>query len=467
MAKIKKIYVCQECGAQSPKWLGQCPGCGEWNTMVEEINEEKKEQSVIVSSAPAEQLMSVASAGEKRFPTDISEFDRICGGGLVAGQVLLIGGDPGIGKSTLLLQIAQALAKPGAEVLYVSGEESKAQAKMRSDRLGISNPNIWIMSETNVAAFLQEAKNRRPAVLLVDSIQVMYDGEISSAPGSVAQVRECAAELVRFAKQEMIIVIIVGHVTKSGAIAGPRVMEHLVDTVLYFEGERHNIYRILRSVKNRYGSTDEIGVFEMTGRGLVEVKNPSAIFLAQRLTKNSGSAVGTSLEGTRPILMEVQALCAKAPYGTPARKALGCDPNRLLLLLAVLEKRIGIPISATDVYVNIAGGLKIDEPGMDLALLAAVASSYFDVCVAEDTVIMGEVGLGGEVRAVSQVERRVMEAIRLGFKRCIMPAHNLKSFREKGKSEVIWNGMTLVGCADAAQAIREALPDLKSKKEKE
>ena len=464
MAKAQKVYVCQECGAKSPKWLGQCPSCEAWNTFVEEKVEESTNAPNIVISSPAQPLMSVVSAGDKRLPTEISEFDRICGGGLVAGQVLLVGGDPGIGKSTLLLQIAEALAKPGREVLYVSGEESQAQAKMRAERLNIKNPDIWIMAETNLAAFLQEAKNRKPAILLVDSIQVMYDQEIGSAPGSVAQVRECTAALVRFAKKEMITTIIVGHVTKSGAIAGPRVMEHLVDTVLYFEGERHNIYRILRSVKNRYGSTDEIGVFEMTGKGLVEVKNPSAIFLAQRLSKNSGSAVGTSLEGTRPILMEVQALCAKAPYGTPARKALGCDPNRLLLLLAVLEKRIGIPISAHDVYVNIAGGLKIDEPGMDLALLAAVASSYFDVCVADDTVLIGEVGLGGEVRAVSQIERRVMEAIRLGFKRCVMPAHNLKSFREKGRSEVEWNGMTLVGCADAAQAIRAALPSLVDKR---
>ena len=461
MPKPQKIYVCQECGTKSRKWLGQCPGCEAWNTMVEErLEEPEKNAQTVVAAAPAQPLCQVVSAGEARLPTNIGEFDRICGGGLVAGQVLLVGGDPGIGKSTLLLQIASALANPGREVLYVSGEESQAQAKLRADRLGVSNPNIWIMAETNLAAFLQEAKERRPAVLLIDSIQVMYDGEIGSAPGSVAQVRECTSELVRFAKREMITTIIVGHVTKSGAIAGPRVMEHLVDTVLYFEGERHNIYRILRSVKNRYGSTDEIGVFEMTGRGLVEVKNPSAIFLAQRLTKNSGSAVGTSLEGTRPILMEVQALCARAPYGTPARKALGCDQNRLTLLLAVLEKRLGLPLSTHDVFVNIAGGLKVDEPGMDLALLAAVVSSYFDICVAEDTVLMGEVGLGGEVRAVSQVERRVMEAQRLGFKRCIMPAHNLKSFREKGKSEVEWHGITLVGCADAAQAIRAALPNL-------
>lgn len=467
MAKPEKVFVCQECGAKARKWLGQCPACEAWNTMVEETPKEVSEHSGVVIACPAQPLNAVVSAGEKRLPTDISEFDRISGGGLVAGQVLLIGGDPGIGKSTLIMQIAQALARPGREVLYVSGEESQAQAKMRADRLGVSNPDIWIMAETNVAAFIQEARNRRPAVLLVDSIQVMYDEEVGSAPGSVAQVRECTSELVRFAKKEMITTIIVGHVTKSGAIAGPRVMEHLVDTVLYFEGERHNIYRILRSVKNRYGSTDEIGVFEMTSRGLVEVKNPSAIFLAQRLTQNSGSAVGTSLEGTRPILMEVQALCARAPYGSPARKALGCDPNRMSLLLAVMEKRLGIPLSTHDVFINIAGGLKIDEPGMDLACLAAVASSFFDICVAEDTVLMGEVGLGGEVRAVSQVERRVMEARRLGFKRCILPAHNLKSFREKGKSELEWQGLQLVGCADAAQAIRAALPNLADRRKKE
>lgn len=402
-------------------------------------------------------LMDVDAQSCVRRETGIKELDRIVGGGIVPGQVILVGGDPGIGKSTILLQAAQDFAREDACVLYVSGEESVAQTKLRSRRLRVDNPHIFVLAATDVRAILDEAARKKPALLLIDSIQVMFDDQLSSAPGSVTQVRECAAELVRFAKKNHVAVVLVGHVTKSGSIAGPRVVEHLVDTVLYFEGARHNVYRILRAVKNRFGSTDEIGVFEMTGHGLVEVPNPSAIFLAQRQKQRSGSVVGSALEGTRPLLLEVQALVATSPFGTPARRAVGVDVNRVTMLLAVLEKRVGVHMHTQDVFVNLAGGVRVTEPGLDLACVIAVASSFYDRAVGDDTVVMGEVGLGGEVRAISQIERRVMEAKRLGFKTCILPAHNLKTFREKGKSRLTWEGVELIGCKDVSEALRTAL----------
>jgi DNA repair protein RadA/Sms len=459
MAKTKRQFVCQECGNVSVRWEGKCSSCGKWNTYVEEsvtaaagtLSEPVYTESV--------SLVTVPPASGDSLHTAIAEFDRIVGGGLVAGQVILIGGDPGIGKSTILLQVANRIASEKNPVLYASGEESAAQARLRSQRLQVDNMHILVMAETNIRAILKEAEQKHASVLLIDSIQVMYNDELTSAPGSVSQVRECAAELVRFAKKEHVCVILVGHVTKTGSIAGPRVVEHLVDTVLYFEGERHNIYRILRAVKNRYGSTDEIGVFEMTGHGLVEVPNPSAIFLAQRQKQRSGSAVGSALEGTRPILLEVQSLVATSPFGTPSRKTVGVDVNRITMLLAVLEKRIGIHLNTQDVFVNLAGGVKINEPGLDLACVAAIASSFYDRPVDDNTVIMGEVGLGGEVRAVSQIERRVMEARRLGFNRCILPAHNLKTFREKGTAHLSWQGVDLVGCEDVATALQAVIGD--------
>lgn len=393
----------------------------------------------------------------ERRMSKIGEFDRITGGGLVPGQVVLVGGDPGIGKSTILLQAAQALAAPDAPVLYVSGEESAAQTRLRAQRLGVTNPDILVLADTNLASILDEAGTRQPAVMVIDSIQVMFDEEIPSAPGSVTQVRECAAELVRLAKTTGMIVMLVGHVTKAGAIAGPRVVEHLVDTVLYFEGDRHNVYRILRAVKNRFGSTDEIGVFEMTGHGLIEVPNPSAIFLAQRQTQKSGSAVGSALEGTRPLLLEVQALVSTTPFGMPVRRSIGFDANRLTMLLAVLEKRAGLRLNTQDVFVNLAGGVRVTEPGLDLTCIAAIASSFYDRAVAEGTVTIGEVGLGGEIRAVSQIERRVMEAKRLGFAKCVIPAHNLKTFREKGTAHIVWQGVELIGCKDVAAALQHAV----------
>jgi len=458
MAKEKMEYICQECGYRSLKWVGQCPACKTWNSLVAEVVE-RKPRGAVKAGAGLEvmALADVAAGSGVRRTTGIEEFDRIVGGGIVAGQVLLIGGDPGIGKSTILLQVAQRLAKEDARVLYVSGEESLAQTKLRAQRLHVDTPHVLAAAATDMRGILEQAAQVRPAVLMIDSIQVMYDEEISSAPGSVTQVRECAAKLARFAKEEHVAVMMVGHVTKTGAIAGPRVVEHLVDTVLYFEGERHNVYRILRAVKNRFGSTDEIGVFEMTGHGLIEVPNPSALFLAQRQHQRSGSAVGAALEGTRPLLLEVQALVASTPFGMPARKSVGMDVNRLAMLLAVIEKRVGIRMSTQDVFVNLAGGMKVSEPGLDLACAAAIVSSFYDRAVADDTVLMGEIGLGGEVRAVSQIERRVMEAKRLGFKSCILPAHNLKTFREKGKTQVMWQGVRLIGCEDVQSALQVAL----------
>jgi len=457
LAKIKRQYVCQECGNVSARWEGKCSACNKWNTYVEEAVAPLSGAAHDPVYTAAVSLVDIVPASENAVKTDIAEFDRIVGGGLVAGQVILIGGDPGIGKSTILLQVANCIASAKTTVLYASGEESAAQARLRSQRLQVDNEQILVMAETNIRAIMKEASDKHASVLLIDSIQVMYNAELSSAPGSVSQVRECAAELVRFAKKENITVILVGHVTKTGAIAGPRVVEHLVDTVLYFEGERHNVYRILRAVKNRYGSTDEIGVFEMTGHGLVEVPNPSAIFLAQRQKQGSGSAVGSALEGTRPILLEVQSLVATSPFGTPSRKAVGVDVNRITMLLAVLEKRVGVHLSSQDVFINLAGGVKINEPGLDLACIAAIASSFYDRPVDDNTVIMGEVGLGGEVRAVSQIERRVLEAQRLGFGRCVLPAHNLKTFREKGTSQLTWHGVELIGCEDVTSALQAVI----------
>ena len=458
MAKQKIQFVCQECGNTSPRWEGKCSACGQWNSLVEETISSRP--GGIAQSSTHEEavsIMNVELTSSERHKTGINEFDRILGGGVVPGQVTLVGGDPGIGKSTIILQAAQGFATKERTVLYVSGEESSAQTKLRSHRLNVDNPEIYILPDTNIKNVLAEAKKIKPALMLIDSIQVMFNEELASAPGSVTQVRECASELVRFAKTNHIAIMIVGHVTKSGSIAGPRVVEHLVDTVLYFEGARHNVYRILRAVKNRFGSTDEIGVFEMTGHGLEEVPNPSAIFLAQRQKQKSGSVVGSALEGTRPLLLEVQALVATSPFGSPARRSVGVDVNRITMLLAVLEKRVGLNVNTQDVFINLAGGVKVTEPGLDLACVAAIASSFYDKPVADDTIVLGEVGLGGEVRAVSQIERRVMEAKRLGFKKCILPAHNLKTFREKGKSRLNWEGVELVGCKDVTEAMKEAL----------
>jgi len=426
MDRRRVQYVCQSCGHASAKWLGRCPDCGEWNTLVEEaVAAASARGGPRASAALAAQPVSVTEAAaspEARTSTGIAEFDRVLGGGLVGGSVVLVGGDPGVGKSTILLQVGDRLARGDARVLYVTAEESVRQTRLRADRLGVAAPGLLLLAENDLDVILQTATAQRPAVLIVDSIQTVYRADVASAPGSVAQVRECTAALVRLAKDERIAVFIVGHVTKEGALAGPRVLEHLVDTVLYFEGDRHHAYRILRATKNRFGSTNEIGVFEMAAAGLVEVPNPSAAFLSERPREAPGSAVVCAIEGSRPVLVEVQALVSPTHFGMPRRTASGVDYNRLLLLLAVLERRAGLHLAAQDVYVSVAGGVGVDEPAADLGIAVAVASSLRDRPVDPRAVLIGEVGLAGEIRSVPQMGKRLAEAARLGFARAVIPA---------------------------------------------
>ncbi|HHY47443.1 MAG TPA: DNA repair protein RadA [Firmicutes bacterium] len=427
MPRIRSRFVCQECGYEAPKWLGRCPGCGAWNTLVEEVYEPSH-----ASSHPQESrdtptpVISTEVEPEERFPVGIGELDRVLGGGIVPGSVILVAGDPGIGKSTLLLQLSDMVACAGLPVLYVSGEESKRQVTLRARRLGLKSPGLFVVSETDVDAIENHASRLHPGVVVVDSIQTMWTPSLESSPGSVAQVREAAWRFVRFAKSSGTAIFVVGHVTKSGMIAGPRVLEHMVDTVLYFEGERHHTFRILRAVKNRFGSTNEIGIFEMNESGLSEVRNPSAFFLLDRAVPVPGVAVTASMEGTRPILVEVQALVSGASFGTPRRVTIGVDYNRLAIILAVLEKRVGLLLSGEDVYVSVVGGLRLDDPASDLAVACSVASSTRGRPCNPGTVAIGEIGLSGEVRPVDRVEARVGEALRLGFKRCIVPSRNLK-----------------------------------------
>jgi DNA repair protein RadA/Sms len=440
MAKPKTYFSCQVCGAQSPKWLGRCPDCGGWNTLVEEreaATEHSRNAAVaeflVAGKSRPTPIAQIASEGEHRASVGIGELDRVLGGGLVKGSVVLVGGDPGIGKSTLMLQAMEEIASAGKRVLYVSGEESARQIKLRGERLGATSDGLLVLSENSLDEIMRFASELNPDAIVVDSIQTLYTPEISSAPGSISQVRECAGRLVIYAKSAGTPVFIVGHVTKDGSIAGPRVLEHMVDTVLYFEGDRGHAFRILRAVKNRFGSTNEIGVFEMKGAGLREVNNPSEIFLAERLPDVTGSAVVSTVEGTRPIMAELQALVTPTSFGNPRRTAIGVEYGRFTLLLAVLEKRVGLHLMGQDVYVNVVGGLKVEEPSVDLGLIAAVASAFKDMPVPARTVMMGEVGLGGEVRAVTNAEMRVREAAKLGFDRCIMPSSNLKKLpRIKG-----------------------------------
>jgi DNA repair protein RadA/Sms len=421
LEKVK--YVCQECGYEAPKWLGRCPGCGGWNTFVEEFVETRRRPQAGPSAVPIP-IDSVSLAPEARVPTGIGEFDRVLGGGIVPASLILLGGDPGIGKSTLLLQVASKVAGKGHTVLYVSGEESVRQTKLRADRLGIRVQNLYLLSETNLEEIRRHIEALTPSLVVVDSIQTVYDPALPSAPGSVGQVRECAASFLHLAKGKGVAIALVGHVTKEGQIAGPRVLEHIVDTVLYFEGDRHQTYRILRTTKNRFGSTNEIGVFEMSTEGLREVQNPSAAFLSERPAEVPGSAVICALEGTRPLLVEVQALAVSTPFGMPRRTASGVDYNRVILLLAVLEKRAGLQLATYDVYVNVAGGVRVSEPAADLGVAVAVASSLRDRPVDAQAVVVGEVGLGGEVRAVPQIQRRLNEVVKLGFRRCLIPRGN-------------------------------------------
>lgn len=445
MAKSKSLFICQECGYESMGWLGKCPACNQWNTFVEEKRITGSSSSPTqVSSIEPVNLSDVRVDNEERYSTGIKEMDRVLGGGIVKGSLILVGGDPGIGKSTLLLQVCEKI-KPGSKILYVSGEESVKQIKLRADRLGIKNPGILMASETNFKAVEEVIERERPLLAIIDSIQTMFSDDISSAPGSVSQVREVTARLMKLAKGLGIAIFVVGHVTKEGSIAGPRVLEHMVDTVLYFEGDRHVSYRILRAVKNRFGSTNEIGIFEMRDMGLAEVDNPSMSMLAGRPENVPGTVVVSSLEGTRPMLIEIQALVCATNFGMPRRMATGVDYNRVCLLMAVLEKRMGMQLSSFDAYVNVIGGLKVDEPACDMGIITALASSFRDTSVDPNCVVIGEVGLTGEVRAVSQIDKRLMEAARIGFKSCIIPEGNYKLMEKiKGIEDIEIKGVKTV-----------------------
>lgn len=428
MSKTKTKYVCQACGAVSPKWLGKCIECGAWNTFVEEIEVklEKTQSLNIGGDSKPQKIKDIAFDKEERYSTQMKELDIVLGGGIVKGSLVLVGGDPGIGKSTLLLQVASNLSAQGRLVLYVSGEESVKQTKLRAQRLSVDSESLYIVSENNMERIKFHVEQLKPEVLIVDSIQTVYNTEVVSAPGSVSQVREATNQFMNIAKKYGVSTFLVGHVTKQGAIAGPKILEHMVDTVLYFEGEGHNLFRILRAVKNRFGSTNEIGVFEMTGTGLKEVDNPSKIFLSSSQINMPGSIVVPALEGTRTVLVEMQCLVSHTNYNIPKRMAIGIDYNKLVLLTAVLEKKVGMSLYEQDIYLNIVGGVSIDEPSADLAIVMAIASSHRDVVVPNDMIIFGEVGLTGEIRAVNQVQQRINEAAKMGFKKAIVPHDNLE-----------------------------------------
>ncbi|MBD1382791.1 DNA repair protein RadA [Metabacillus arenae] len=456
MAKTKSKFICQSCGYESPKWMGKCPGCGAWNTMTEETMKSTASgrRTAFAHSAQTMQkpspITSIETTQEARIYTNMGEFNRVLGNGIVKGSLVLIGGDPGIGKSTLLLQVSSQLADSGHDVLYISGEESVKQTKLRADRLGITSKQLYVLSETDMEFISKSIEETNPSFVVVDSIQTVYQSDISSAPGSVSQVRECTAELMRIAKTKGIPIFIVGHVTKEGSIAGPRLLEHMVDTVLYFEGERHHTYRILRAVKNRFGSTNEMGIFEMNEIGLEEVLNPSEIFLEERSIGAAGSTVVASMEGTRPVLVEIQALISPTSFGNPRRMATGIDHNRVPLLMAVLEKRVGLLLQNQDAYLKVAGGVKLDEPAIDLAVAVSIASSFKDVAPKPSDIIIGEVGLTGEVRRVSRIEQRVHEAEKLGFKRVIIPEANIGGWN-------IPSDIQIIGVKNVAEALQITL----------
>ena len=430
MAKAKTYFFCSECGYESAKWTGQCPSCKSWNTMVEAPQASSRETrgaSAAVSLEKPVRLSEIKTGGDERIRTGIEEFDRVLGGGIVRGSLTLIGGDPGIGKSTLLLQVLRTLADMDIDVLYISGEESKAQIKLRADRLGDFKKDMTLYCETNLEAVIDVIRDAKPQVAVVDSIQTMYSGNIDSAPGSVSQVREATSLLMRAAKETGCSIFIVGHVTKEGVIAGPRMLEHMVDASLYFEGDRFASYRILRAVKNRFGATNEAGIFEMRNEGLVQVANPSEYLITGRPEDSPGSVITCSMEGTRPMMIEIQALLARTNYSYPKRTAAGMDFSRINILSAVMENRMGLQLDKFDIYINIAGGLRLREPSMDLAIVAAILSGYKNVPVSGQTVVLGEVGLAGEVRAVNMIEQRISEAKKLGFLNCIIPKSNVKT----------------------------------------
>lgn len=456
MAKQKSKYVCQECGYETPKWMGKCPGCHQWNTLVEEVVASKSagrhtfitgDQSTKVKP---EKITNIKSQKERRIETDMAEVNRVLGGGIVPGSLVLIGGDPGIGKSTILLQVSSQLAQKKLKVLYISGEESPKQTKLRADRLGVLSEDLYVLSETNMADVSFQIEQIKPDFVVIDSIQTVFKEDVASAPGSVTQVRECTSDLMRIAKNNGIPIFIVGHVTKEGSIAGPRLLEHMVDAVLYFEGERHHTFRILRSVKNRFGSTHEMGIFEMKEEGLREVQNPSEIFLEERSQGAAGSTVVASMEGSRPMLVEIQALISPTSYGNPRRMATGLDHNRVPLLMAVLEKRVGLLLQNQDAYVKVAGGVKLDEPAIDLGVAVSIASSFQDRVSRPDDILIGEVGLTGEIRRVARIEQRVQEAAKLGFKRAIVPKKNLTGW-------TFPEGIQVIGVNTVQEALKETL----------
>ncbi len=445
--KQKSIWYCQECGHKQYKWAGQCPQCSRWNTLHEEVElsgVQKRYDSNPGTPQKPLRIKEIVIGESKKIKTFIQEIDRMIGGGIVSGSLTLVGGDPGIGKSTLLLQLSQALAKQNLLVLYVCGEESVEQTSMRAARLGVETDNLLLLNETNFALIKAQIDAFNPDVLIIDSIQIVYKPEISSAPGSVSQVRETATECMHLAKGRGITTFLIGHVTKAGEIAGPRVLEHLVDTVLYFEGDKQNNYRMIRVVKNRFGPTDEIAVFQMQPNGLVEVPNPSQIFLEERRKEVTGSVVIPTMEGTRPILIEAQALVTDTFFSTPSRRCTGLDSNRLALLLAVLEKRMSYQLHRCDVFVSIAGGMRVIEPGADLGILLAVASSMRNRLIDPETTVIGEVGLGGEIRSVTRIESRIKEAIHMGFKQCLIPMRNLKGINEELRKKVAIKGVEFV-----------------------
>lgn len=458
MAKKKSKFVCNECGYETAKWMGRCPGCGQWNTMVEEVEVVAKgprgafKHSEIVS-AKATPIISVETQEEQRVPTELTEFNRVLGGGIVPGSLILIGGDPGIGKSTLLLQVSALLSNKNHRVLYVSGEESIRQTKLRAERLGVQSPELYIYAETNLEMISETIEQTQPKFVIIDSIQTVHHPEVTSAPGSVSQVRECTGELMRIAKTKNIAIFLVGHVTKEGQIAGPRILEHMVDTVLYFEGERHHNHRILRSQKNRFGSTNEIAIFEMVHGGLKEVLNPSEMFLEERSQGAPGSTIVASVEGTRPILVEIQALVSPSSFNYPKRMATGLDQNRVSLLMAVLEKRMGFMLQAQDAFIKVAGGVKLDEPAIDLAVLVSIVSSFKDLSANPTDCFAGEVGLTGEVRRVTRIEQRVNEAAKLGFKRIFIPTSNIGGWDFPA-------GIEVIGVERVDQALKQAFREL-------
>jgi DNA repair protein RadA/Sms len=442
MAKVKSAFFCQNCGHETPKWLGKCPSCNEWNTFVEEVIE-KQIPSVVAFSRSSKQaepqaIQSIAPQDQVRIRLHDNELNRVLGGGLVPGSLILFGGEPGIGKSTLLLQMA--VAESGLTVLYVSGEESEQQIKMRGERIGLSNEQCYILTETNIQHIFTQAEGVQPGLLIIDSIQTLYSSQIESPPGSISQVRECTAQLLRYAKQTGVPVFIIGHITKEGALAGPKVLEHMVDAVLQFEGDRNHVYRLLRAIKNRFGSTNELGIYEMLGKGLRQVENPSEILITNHDENLSGIAIGATMEGMRPMLVEVQALVSTAAYGTPQRSSTGFDVRRLNMLLAVMEKRCGFKLGAKDVFLNIAGGIRVDDPAIDLAVVAAVLSSNADLHIDKRIALAAEVGLSGEIRPVNRIDQRISEAEKLGFEKIILSRFNKGIDPKNHKIELVQCG---------------------------